>query len=153
MECMQLRVKDLDFSYRQIVVRDGKGGKDRVTMLPVRLVEPLQQHLEKVKRLHEQDLVAGFGAVYLPYALEKKYPNAHQEWGWQYVFPARERSLDPRSGIERRHHLTETVLQRAVKQATRAAGITKPASCHTFRHYAESRTIPGNFVLPYNCGK
>jgi integron integrase len=134
MECVRLRVKDVDFQYRQITVRDGKGQKDRVTMLPARLVEPLSTHLARVKRLHETDLADGYGAVYLPYALERKYPHANREWGWQYVFPASKRSVDPRSDAVRRHHLAETVLQRAVKQAVRAAGLSKPASCHTFRH-------------------
>lgn len=134
MECLGLRVKDIDFSYNQIVVRDGKGGKDRLTMLPESLKAPLKKHLEKVRILHEQDLKEGFGKVYLPFALAKKYPNAEREFAWQYVFPSSNRSLDPRSGIERRHHIYETVLQKAIKAAVRAAGINKPASCHTFRH-------------------
>ena len=134
MECVRLRVKDLDFEYRQITVRDGKGQKDRLTMLPDALAGPLQTHLADVKILHEQDLQEGFGNVYLPFALERKYPNAGREWGWQYVFPASQRSIDPRSNIERRHHLDEQTLQRAFKSAVRASGITKPASCHSLRH-------------------
>lgn len=134
MECVRLRVKDFDFEYRQITVRDGKGQKDRLTMLPDVLIEPLQTHLADVKILHEQDLREGFGNVYLPFALERKYPNAGREWGWQYVFPASQRSVDPRSRIERRHHLDEQTLQRAFKKAVRAASITKPASCHSLRH-------------------
>jgi integron integrase len=134
MECVRLRVKDVDFGYRQITVRDGKGQKDRVTMLPAALVDPLSTHLARVKHLHEADVAEGYGAVYLPYALERKYPSANREWGWQYVFPASKRSMDPRSNVVRRHHLAETVLQRAVKQAVRAAGLAKPASCHTLRH-------------------
>ena len=134
MECIRLRVKDVDFDQHQLIVRDGKGGKDRITMLPDRLVEPLKTHLDKIAVLHKKDLSEGFGAVYLPFALEKKYPNANREWGWQYVFPATHRSVDPRSGIERRHHIDPTVLQRAVKEAVRSAGLVKPASCHTFRH-------------------
>ena len=134
MECMRLRVKDVDFHYRQITVRDGKGRTDRVTVLPASLVEPLKRHLDRVRRIHEQDLTEGFGEVYLPHALARKYPNAAREWAWQYVFPARKRSVDPRSGRVRRHHLEEKVLQRAVKNAVRKAGIGKPASCHTFRH-------------------
>ena len=134
LECLSLRVKDIDFGYRQITVRDGKGGKDRVTMLPETIVEPLQRHLSHVKKMHELDLKAGFGDVYLPFALDKKYPNAGREWGWQYIFPAAKRSVDPRSGVERRHHIGETALQKAVKQAIRASGIAKHASCHTFRH-------------------
>jgi integron integrase len=129
-----MRVKDADFAYRQITVRDGKGHKDRVTMLPASVAEPLKAHLARVKTLHDQDLNAGFGAVYLPDALERKYPNANREWGWQYVFPASKRSVDPRSGVVRRHHLDPSVLQRAVKSAVRAAGLNKPATCHTFRH-------------------
>ncbi|HUJ10440.1 MAG TPA: integron integrase [Verrucomicrobiae bacterium] len=134
MEVLRLRVKDIDFSYGQIIVRDGKGAKDRVTVLPEKLREPLKRHLARVKTLHEDDLAEGFGNVYLPFALERKYPNAQKEWIWQYLFPAAKRSIDPRTGIERRHHVGEVVLQRAVKEAVRKAGIRKLASCHTFRH-------------------
>ena len=115
-------------------MRDGKGAKDRVTVLPEKLREPLKRHLARIKALHEDDLTEGFGNVYLPFALERKYPNAQKEWIWQYVFPAAKRSIDPRSGIERRHHVGEVVLQRAVKEAIRKAGVRKLASCHTFRH-------------------
>jgi integron integrase len=134
MECMRLRVKDVDFGYGQIVVRDGKGKKDRVTMLPDIIVEELQRHLLKVKKIHELDLKAGFGAVYLPYALERKHKNANISWSWQYVFPASRRSIDPRSGIERRHHISETVPQRAARKAIRNCGIVKAGSCHSLRH-------------------
>jgi len=134
MECVRLRVKDIDFEYNQLVIRDGKGQKDRVTMLPLSLKEPLQRHLAKVKAIHEEDLRAGFGRVHLPFALNRKYPNAEREWGWQYVFPSSKRSKDPRTGIVRRHHIDESVLQRSVKVAIRAASITKHGSCHTFRH-------------------
>jgi len=134
MECLRLRVKDLDFTYRQLIVRDGKGEKDRVTMLPAKLKQPLMRHLQKVKVLHEQDVAAGYGEVFLPYALERKYPNASKEWGWQYVFPAGNRSIDPRSGKERRHHLTESTVQKAVKEALRRSRISKNGSCHTLRH-------------------
>ncbi len=134
MECLRLRVKDIDFGYNQIIVRDGKGMKDRLTLLPAPLLEPLRQHLAHVKALHEKDLREGYGQVYLPYALARKYPNADREWAWQYVFPANRRSLDPRTGRIQRHHYAETGLQRAVKTAIRAAGIHKQASCHTFRH-------------------
>jgi integron integrase len=134
MECLRLRVKDIDFSYRQITVRDGKGFKDRVTMLPEKVVVPLQEHLKKVKTLHERDLAAGCGTVYLPYALERKYPNVAAELGWKYVFPAGDLSVDPVSGIRRRHHLDQTVLQKAVRRAIRGAGIIKHAGCHTLRH-------------------
>jgi integron integrase len=134
MECLRLRVKDLDFTYGQITVRDGKGEKDRITMLPARLKEPLMRHLQRVKVTHEEDLRAGYGEVFLPYALARKYPNAPKQWGWQYVFPATNRSIDPRSSQERRHHLSERATQNAVKKAIRKASIHKNASCHTFRH-------------------
>ena len=147
MECLRLRVKDLDFSRRELIVRDGKGAKDRVTMLSEKLVEPLQLHLEQIKILYEADLKAGFGAVYLPYALERKYPNANREWAWQYVFPASKRSIDPRSGTERLHHMAETVLQQAVKRAVRAAGIVKPASCHTFRHSFATHLLENGYDI------
>jgi len=134
MECVRLRVKDIDFHYNQITVRDGKGAKDRVAILPQPLKAPLQRHLARVKALHESDMKEGFGQVYLPFALERKYPNASREWAWQYVFPAAKRSVDPRSGVVRRHHLDEQILQKAVKAAIRTAGIAKPGSCHTLRH-------------------
>ena len=133
-ECLRLRVKDVDFAYRQITVRDGKGGRDRVTVLPDTLVQPLQGHLVRVKSLHTQDLRNGGGAVLLPTALARKYPNAAQEWGWQFIFPAAKPSRDPLSAGIYRHHVGEWVLQSAVKDAVRKAGINKPASCHTFRH-------------------
>ena len=134
MEALRLRVQDIDFKRREILVRDGKGFKDRVTMLPAKTALPLQQHLQRVKALHEQDLAEGFGEAYLPYALERKYPNAGKNWGWQYVFPSGKRSLDPRSGKTRRHHLDAQTIQRAVKQAVRTVGIVKPATPHTLRH-------------------
>jgi integron integrase len=134
MECLRLRVKDIDFTYQQITVRDGKGEKDRVTMLPVKLKETLTRHLQKVKLLHDDDVAAGYGEVFLPYALARKYPNAPKHWGWQYLFPSVHRSFDPRSGKESRHHLSETTIQKAVKDAIRKSHISKHASCHTFRH-------------------
>lgn len=134
MECLRLRVKDVDFPRLQITVREGKGNKDRVTVLPSSLSEPLQKHLVRVKAMHEADLREGFGRVYLPFALARKYPNAEKEWGWQYVFPASKRSVDPRTGNIQRHHLAETTLQKAVKEAIRRAGIHSPSSCHTLRH-------------------
>jgi integron integrase len=134
LECMRLRVKDIDFSRKEILVRDGKGAKDRVTMLPGSLVEPLRRHLERVRDLHAEDLAAGSGAVYLPYALDRKYPNAAKEWHWQYVFPSIKISTDPRSGVKRRHHADEKPTQRALQSALRAAGIHKPATPHTLRH-------------------
>jgi integron integrase len=134
MECLRLRVKDVDFAYHQITVRDGKGGQDRVTMLPRALAAPLQRHLARVKLLHEADLLAGYGEVYLPYAFDRKDPSAGKSWLWQYVFPASRRSIDPRSGVERRHHVAATVLQKAIKDAIRRAGVQKRGSCHTLRH-------------------
>src|SRR5712692_7521428 len=134
MECVRLRVKDVDFALHQLTVREGKGAQDRVTMLPDSVYEPLQRHLHTVKQLHAVDLKEGFGSVYLPYALERKYPDASHDWIWQYVFPAAKRSFDPRSGIERRHHVLPLMLQRAVKAAVRQAGIPKAASCHSLRH-------------------
>ena len=134
MECLRLRVKDLDVHSQQITVRDGKGQKDRVTVLPETLHPRLKTQVKRVRTLHEQDLKDGFGRVYLPDALERKYPQAATELAWQFVFPSRHRSVDPRSGVERRHHLSPSSLQRAVKQAIRTAGIAKPGSPHTFRH-------------------
>jgi len=134
LECLRLRVKDLDFERRAIYVRAGKGNKDRITTLSDELLPYLRRQLTLVKQIHSQDLANGFGAVYLPYALARKYPNADREWTWQYVFPARQRSIDPRGGVERRHHYDESALQKAVKSAVRRAGIHKPASCHSLRH-------------------
>jgi len=134
LECLRLRIKDIDFHYKQIVIRDAKGGKDRVTLLPDSLVEPIRNHMVRVKELHTQDLNAGFGSVYLPHSLERKYPNACREWGWQFLFPSNNISTDPRSKIKRRHHVYEKTLQRKMKQAIRNAGIIKPASSHTLRH-------------------
>jgi len=134
MECARLRVKDCDFAYQQITIHDGKGAQDRVTVLPQALIGPLQRHLARVKALHEDDLAEGYGAVYLPYAFERKDVGAATSWEWQYVFPASQRSIDPRSGQERRHHLSESMLQKAVKRAMRQAGITKRGSCHTLRN-------------------
>jgi len=147
MECLRLRVKDLDFAQRAIIVRDGKGEKDRVTMLPESLVAPLQDHLRSVERLHEEDLARGFGAVYLPYALERKYPNANREWIWQYVFPSQRLSVDPRSGVVRRHHLDESGLQKAVRAAAQAAGMTKKVSCHTFRHSFATHLLENGYDI------
>ena len=134
MECVRLRVKDVDFGYAQIIVRDGKGEKDRRTVLPAPLAGQLRQHMERVRRQHAADLRQSYGRVYLPYALERKYPHAASEWGWQWVFPANRLSVDPRSGMVRRHHASEDLLQRAVKRAVGQAGVAKRASCHTLRH-------------------
>jgi integron integrase len=134
MECMRLRVKDLDFARNTIVVCAGKGDKDRRVPLPQRVVESLKSQVEKALVVHRTDVAAGFGAVWLPHALARKYPAAAREPGWQYVFPAERLSSDPLSGLTRRHHLDEQVVQRAVRRARIAAGIVKPATCHTLRH-------------------
>lgn len=147
MECVRLRVKDLDFAVCQITVRAGKGDKDRVTVLPQLLVPPLQQHLTRVQRLHQNDLEEGFGAVELPYALAQKYPNAAAKWGRQYVFPAAKRSIDPRSGVGWRHHVLEDGLQRAVKAAIARTGIVKHGSCHTFRHSFAAHLIESGYDI------
>ena len=133
-ECLELRVKDIDFERSQIVVRRGKGQKDRRTMLPVAVREPLATHLGEVRRQHQSDLAAGLGRVVLPFALDRKYPNAPTEWGWQFVFPAARICRDPRWGPPTRFHLHESVVQRAVAAAARRAGVTKRVGCHTFRH-------------------
>lgn len=134
MECCRLRVKDVDFENDLLFVRDGKGGKDRSTLLAKAVKERLREHLARVRELHAQDLAAGAGAARLPDALERKYPQAGREWGWQFVFPAKNLSVDPRGGKVRRHHASDMVLQRAVKEAVAKAGIDKPVSVHTLRH-------------------
>lgn len=134
LELCRLRVKDVDFGQRQILVRDGKGAKDRVTVLPQAVIADLQAHVLRVKALHDQDLAEGFGEVYLPFALARKYPSAPREWAWQYVFPAGKRSVDPRGGMVRRHHVGEQSIQRFIRQAALQAGLSKPVSPHTLRH-------------------
>ena len=147
MECLRLRVKDIDFELRQITVRDGKGANDRVTMLPQLVVPFLEDHLVHVRALHEQDLAHGYGCVYLPDALERKYPNACTEWGWQYVFPSNRIAKDPRSGVLRRHHIHESSLQKAIRKAAQAAGIAKPVGPHTFRHSFATHLLENGYDI------
>ena len=147
MECLRLRVKDVDFAYRQILVREGKGEKDRVSMLPERAVQPLHAQLGEAKRLHSIDLREGCGEVHLPYALARKYPRAGYEWGWQYVFPSRNRSVDPEDGVIRRHHLDDSVLARALKEAARDAAIAKRVSAHVLRHSFATHLLQGGYDI------
>ena len=134
LECMRLRVKDVDFGRNEIIIREGKGAKDRRTVLPQSLVEPLQREVTRAKALHDDDLRAGLGAAYLPRALQRKFPNAARDFGWQYLFPTAKRSMDPKTGIERRHHLDPEALSRALRRARSRADIAKPVTAHTFRH-------------------
>jgi integron integrase len=146
-ECLKLRVKDVDFGYRQVMVRDGKGAKDRVTMLPASVIGPLQHHLAHVRALHDRDLAAGQGDVELPDALARKYPRAPLEWAWKFVFPSHKLSRDPRSGAIRRHHVYEDYLVRGVKEAARAAGLVKHVSCHTLRHSFATHLLEAGYDI------
>ncbi len=147
MECVELRVKDVHFDRGEVLVRDGKGGRDRVTMLPASLRGPLMAHLEARQQLHAHDLAAAQGSVWLPDGLRRKYPNASREWAWQWVFPATRHYLDPDTGERRRHHLHESVLQKSVKDAARAAGIPRPASCHTLRHSFATHLLENGYDI------
>ncbi len=146
-ECLELRVKDVDFQQSQLIVRRGKGGKDRVTPLPKAVVTPLQEHLLRVKRMHQHDLEHGYGSTPLPFALARKYPNADRAWIWQYVFPSQSLCQDPRTGITRRYHLHESSLQKALKKAVRTTGIPKKVTCHTFRHSFATHLLQNGYDI------
>jgi integron integrase len=147
MEALRLRVKDVDFARSEILVRDGKGFKDRVTMLPASLVDPLQRHLQRVEALFRQDRKEEVAGVYLPYALERKYPTAGIEWAWQFVFPSAKLAVDSRTGVRRRHHVQDQAVQRTIKRAVREAGLTKPATPHTLRHSFATHLLEGGYDI------
>ncbi len=147
MKCLRLRVQDIDFSANQILVRDGKGNKDRRVMLPQVLKEPLAEHLIGVREVHQRDLAGGYGRVAMPYALERKYPNAAADWRWQFVFPRRHRWRNAGTGRQGRHHIHESLVQRAIAEAVRSAGLTKRASCHTFRHSFATQLLENGYDI------
>lgn len=147
MEALRFRIKDVDFSFSKILIRSGKGDKDRVTLLPDTLVPELHQQIEQVKVLHQSDLAEGFGQVYLPFALARKYPSANRELAWQYVFPSAKRSVDPITGTIRRHHLDEKNIQRAIRSAARKAGLQKPISSHTLRHSFATHLLENGYDI------
>jgi integron integrase len=147
LECLRLRVQDIDFAQSEIVVRDGKGEKDRVTVLPLSLVPNLKAHLAIVRAIHERDLTLGYGRVPLPYALASKYPNADREWIWQYIFPSPDRSIDPRDGSAKRYHLDPSVIQKAVRQAALRSGVAKHVTPHTFRHSFATHLLEGGYDI------
>lgn len=146
-EALSLRVKDVDFAQSQLIIRDTKGKEDRVTPLPQQIQPALKEHLQFVQRLHQQDLERGYGSVYLPYALAKKYPTADREWIWQYIFPSYTLSQDPRSGKTRRHHLHESTIQKALKKAVQHSGVPKRVSCHTFRHSFATHLLQNSYDI------
>ena len=147
MECLRLRVQDVDFARNEILVRDGKGAKDRITMLPGSLKTPLQDHLKKVKALHGRDLADGWGRVQMPTALDRKYPNAPADWRWQWVFPQENRWINPQTKAQGRHHVDESLVQKAVRDAVARAGLTKRATCHTFRHSFATHLLEGGYDI------
>lgn len=147
LEALRLRIKDVDFGRHEVLIRQGKGGKDRRTMLPTMLISPLVLQIEEARRVHRLDQAVGFGEVWLPDALARKYPTAAREEGWQYVFPARQRAVDPRDGMIRRHHVEESTVQRAVKRAVQGAGLDKPATCHALRHSFATHLIESGYDI------